>query len=393
MERYVKLRIPFATKSLIKNKAGHRMKGVAFYIFDLINQYYVDEYIEIINTNFRLTDKAMIKPTSYYEDNIVRSFRDNFLDKYSNIDPNTINDMQYIELSKNQIIEVNEYIKKLKTTNRTMFSFFSGSRFTGAETKNTATQMVCINPNYFGCNFANVINNYKCSKLNKLKKDWDDLRVVELDDMVKNELINGFSALFYKYNKDFEYRENLPDNILDEEDIVNYQKIEYKNNVFKFKDNQIMFIESFLNRTLDKYEEYSNNKTKLGQKLHSFYTSNILSCIKQKLIPLHHTIQKNNLSQVTNAHIISKSELIKQGTKKSFEDVINPFNCLRIDQSYHKMWDDHIIEFDRNGNILKNGKILKENYLDIDTINNNPKTLDYFEKYLKSSIKRLQNIK
>ena len=385
MTKYIKLKIPFATKSLIKNKDGFKMKGCAFYIFDLENQIYVDEYIEIIESNFRITDKAMIKPTEYYKIKKVKFFRDNFLDKYSNVDPEKINKITYYDLPKSEINKINQYIKSLNTTIRVMFSFFSGSNITGAETKNTSTPMVCINPNYFGCNFANVMKKYEPNDSNKIKLNWEEIKEITLDDMIANNYIKDFSLTFFEYNQDLEYRDKLPDDILSDENIFESQNILHENNKFKFKENQTLWIESFLNKNLDHYEEFVKNKQKLSQKLHSFYVSNIYYCIKEKIIPNFHTVTKFNLKQICNAHIIPKNELIKKGTKKSFEDAINPFNCLRIDQSYHSLWDKHEIEFDIQGNIVQKGKIIKPKYLDMDLINKNPKTLYYFEKYLKAS--------
>ena len=63
---YLKLKIPFATKSFIKEwNQGLKIKGNAYYIFDLSKNIYVDEYLEIESANFRLTDFNMLK-TAYY---------------------------------------------------------------------------------------------------------------------------------------------------------------------------------------------------------------------------------------------------------------------------------------------------------------------------------------
>ena len=53
MDRYFKLRIPFATKKYIKKENnGLLIRGNAYFIFDLYKKVFIDEYIEIIEGNY-----------------------------------------------------------------------------------------------------------------------------------------------------------------------------------------------------------------------------------------------------------------------------------------------------------------------------------------------------
>lgn len=397
--RYVKLRIPFASKAYIwKKDNGFKIKGNAFYIFDIKTKKYIDEYIQIIESNFRITDKAMIKPTEYYKNKKVRHFRSNFLDILVNKNPLDIDKEEYFNLNKDSIMQINKYFKNENTTNRTLYSYLSGSNFTGAEQNYKATQMLCIDNWFFGCNFTNVLNHYKPKKSEKRKIDDTNIKTLTLKDFIEKDLITNFSNKFFQYNRDFQYIENFPDNIILEE---NNNQVNYKYeanieiiNKFEIKENQKNFIAAYLNKTIDNYNEFENNINKLKQKLRSFYISNIQKCIKDNLIPLHHTINKNNLTQVENAHIISFSSLIKNKKFEDFIKAIDPFNCLRIDSSYHKMFDKNEIRFDKDGYVInvKNNKKLKK-YLDIKLINKNLKTKEYFEKYLEESKKMKINLK
>ena len=75
-DRYIKLRIPFASKKYIQRSTANddfKIKGNAYYIFDTITSKYIDEYIEIVESNFRMTDRCMVKPTEYYKNPVVKS--------------------------------------------------------------------------------------------------------------------------------------------------------------------------------------------------------------------------------------------------------------------------------------------------------------------------------
>lgn len=79
--------------------------------------------------------------------------------------------------------------------------------------------------------------------------------------------------------------------------------------------------------------------------------------------------------------------MIKKETYKDLYSAIDPYNCLRIDSSMHKLWDKNKFDFDEKGNVVfRDGKI-KENYLDMNLL---PEpTMNYFKKYL-SNIRRIK---
>ena len=80
-DRYFKLRIPFATKGHMKqNFDSIVIKGDAIFVFDTVHNHYIDEYLELEEANFRLTDLNMITPTVYYKNKLVKKFRDQYLD-------------------------------------------------------------------------------------------------------------------------------------------------------------------------------------------------------------------------------------------------------------------------------------------------------------------------
>lgn len=97
--KLIKLKIPFITKKYIKNQKGLKIKGNAFYIFDLNTMKIVDQYIEIIDGNYRLTDANMLK-TKYYKKFLFKNFRDKYLDNFTRVNATCIKDSQFVELNK-----------------------------------------------------------------------------------------------------------------------------------------------------------------------------------------------------------------------------------------------------------------------------------------------------
>lgn len=381
MEKYIKIKIPFGSKSYIK-KINRKMvmKANAYYVFDLEKQKVIDEYIEIIRSNFRLTDKDMIKPTAYYKQKDVKNFRDIFLDKYSKTDPCAITTRRYQELTNNQINEINNYLKQNYTTVRKMFSYLSGSNITGAETNNYASPIRCIDNEYFDCNFANVFKNYYSDEEDRTKNYPDNIPVYSLSMLINSKIIKDFENTFYKYNDEFLYQNN---------ELGEYYNYEHEDKFvdicneikFKLKENQELFIEAIINKTIDDYDAYISDKEKLRKKLHTFHGSNVKLYIKKGAIPLHSTTEKYNLKTVQNAHIFPVSKAVNNINYENLVEAINPYNCLRIDSNTHILFDNNKIFFNEKGDvILKNNEVLKNNYLDL---KNMPKeTKNFFNTYL-----------
>ncbi|MBD5423246.1 MAG: hypothetical protein HDR43_01995 [Mycoplasma sp.] len=375
--KYAILKIPFATKKYIwsNEKSGLKIRGNAFYVFDLENNVYIDEYIELKEANYRLTDKSMLK-TNYYKNKTFKNFRDNFLDRYYTINPISIESTIYKELNNFQIVEINNQFKSMKITIRSMFACLSGSNPSGAETFHKSTPILCIEPddNLFKCNFANVLKNYESKEKNKiqiqeLKNKYKEFKEYNLNSFIKHNLIKDFENTFIFYNQD-----KFWDIKIEKKDDTKDQLKKYRDS----KENQELFIYSYINKKLDG----NIGDKKFKQKLRSFYTSNIEKCLRMKKIE-YSFVSEKFIGEIENAHIISFSELTSSNNIKNIMKAIDPYNCLRIYPNEHRSFDKGNIKFDKQGNIVSaaTNKILKTNYLDMSKLHINTKK--YFLEYLR----------
>ncbi|MGL5521692.1 MAG: MAG4270 family putative restriction endonuclease [Metamycoplasmataceae bacterium] len=369
MNNFKKLVIPFGTKSYLKNKDGLVMRGEAIYIFNDKNKI-IDEYLILKESNFRLTDKEMIKPTDYYKEKTVKEFRDKFLDKFSNKNPEQIIKAEYQFLTIKQIFEVNQYFLNLETTVRRMFSLLSGSNISGAKSNQKASPMRCINIEYFDCNFANVLGDWDCEK----NKNYDkNIPEYNLKQFIDENIVPGFKEKFYEIN-----------DIKKEEEELSKSIKEHKK--FIFNENQEDFIISVINKRIEEYDQHnSNNIDKIKAKLRSFYTANINACIQNNILPYDILKEKRYCKNFENAHIISFEKLIKNNDERSLKDAISPFNCLRIYPDEHTAFDKKQIFFDMEGKIIdwQKGNVVNNNYLDMNKI---PKqTKEFLNRFLKEN--------
>lgn len=375
--RYIKLKIPFASKGEILSKdKSLKMLANAYYIFDIKEQILIDEYIEILKTNYRVTDLKMIK-TSHFKNKHVKEFRELFLNDFNNS-----NEIIYNELSNNKIVKINTFLREQKITIRSMYSLFSGSNPSGAETKSKSSQLRCIDNEFFDCNFANVVKKYATKGIKFKNKIYDkNMKTYTLTKMINSNILYNFRDLFYEYNKDLEFSLclNLDDLIFNEKN--DYKIDNINNNEFEPKENQSLFLYSSINQNISKYVNFELSS--INNKLRSYYASNVNQYIKERKIPLLSTTTKYDLSLVENAHIIPFSTLVKIKTYDSLKDAINPYNCLRINSDIHKLFDKNIIKFDLKGNLLdRHNKIQKSSYLKVDIF---PKqTMDFLKKRINS---------
>lgn len=375
--RYIKLKIPFASKGEILSKdKSLKMLANAYYIFDIKEQILIDEYIEILKTNYRVTDLKMIK-TSHFKNKHVKEFRELFLNDFNNS-----NEIIYNELSNNKIVKINTFLREQKITIRSMYSLFSGSNPSGAETKSKSSQLRCIDNEFFDCNFANVVKKYATKGIKFKNKIYDkNMKTYTLTKMINSNILYNFRDLFYEYNKDLEFSLclNLDDFIFNEKN--DYKINNINNNEFEPKENQSLFLYSSINQNISKYVNFELSS--INNKLRSYYASNVNQYIKERKIPLLSTTTKYDLSLVENAHIIPFSTLVKIKTYDSLKDAINPYNCLRINSDIHKLFDKNIIKFDLKGNLLdRHNKIQKSSYLKVDIF---PKqTMDFLKKRINS---------
>ncbi len=405
MDKYVILKVPFGSKNYIQNKPnkkGMYCKGNAYYVFDLEQGVYIDEYLQIDFSNFRLTDhdllhsknklkdKGIDEPTEYYLKNDVKNFRDKYLDVYSNnTNPNSITDLTYQMLSTNQVDELNKFFICSNTTIRTMYSYLSGSNFTGAETNNKASQILCIDYELSGCNFLNPIKKYE-GTIKQITKNYPkDLKTYSISEFIDKKIIKNFESIFYEYNIEEFFKGN--DYTIDYiDDAIESYMVKNTKKPFEVNDRQKFFIESIVNKTMENYDEYMKTN-KLDDRLRSFYTSNINASIKNHSIPIHSTKTKFNLRNVVNAHIIPFSELKNKGTIESLKAAINPYNCIRIDQSTHNMWDKKELYFDKYGtSYYKNGKQVAINYLNVQEMPLQTKI--FFKQYLNENSQIIERI-
>lgn len=387
MNRFIKIKVPFATKSYIKKiNKNIIMKGLAYYIFDLCLPYpnqMIDEYIQIEKTNFRPTDYNMLE-TNYYQKKDIKRYRGTILDKICVNFENKISNICYPQLNKKEIKKINEIFKhKWKTTIRTMYSLLSGSNPSGAETNNKASPIRCIDCEFFNCNFANVFKTYEAKKNHKTKIAIDeDIKEYTLKDIINSNIIKNFKNIFLEYNPNHEINKTFNY----DEFLNNFKDESYENNIskqldkWKNKESHDLFIHSIINKTIYNYKKDKDFYRNIKIKLRSYYQANINYCLKNNLLPYCSSIQKIDLNFVENAHILSFSELLNKNTYQSLSDAINPFNCLRIDKLTHTQFDKNIISFDKYGNkIGLNGEIIP--WLEMKNMPEISK--NFFERYLK----------
>lgn len=377
MDRYFKMVVPFATKPYIREKKnGLIVVGEANYIYDREKNKFVDWYIEIEKSNYRITDVKMLKPTEYYMKDIVKNFRTNFLDKYSGI--NLSDQTLYKFLSSEQINDVNKELRRMKTTIRTMFSLLSGSNISGSELDHRASPIRCIDNKYFYCNFANPINKFI---VNSKYKETILLKMntYSLDYVLEKNIIPGFKDEFDKYNEEWLYKDFKPGIDYTSEDNHNFSKYNI-NDYFKISEKQEDYIYAILNNKIYNHDNIS--KMDLKNKLRSFFTLNVKNYINDKKIPIMSTTENYTLDTIKNAHIIPFSDLFNELTYSSLKDAINPYNCLRIDGNTHDRFDKKKILFLKDGSITdREGNLIKEKYLDI---NNMPlETKKFFNRIAK----------
>ncbi|MGL4184091.1 MAG: MAG4270 family putative restriction endonuclease [Metamycoplasmataceae bacterium] len=370
MNNFKKLVIPFGTKKYLRKENGLVMMGDAVFIFNDKNKI-IDEYLILKESNFRLTDKEMIKPTKYYKEKITKEFRDKFLDKFSNNkNPEQIIKEEYQSLTVKQISEVNQYFLNLETTVRRMFSLLSGSNIPGAKKNSSASPMRCLNIEYYNNNFANVLGDWPCEKT----KNYDrNIPEYNLEQFIEEDIVPGFKEEFYRVNDIKKEEKELSKSI-------------QKHNKFSLRGNQKDFVISVVNKTIEEYEQYNLKKIdRINAKLRSFYTANINTCLQDNIIPNNILKEERYCKNFENAHIISLGELSKKNDINSLKDAINPFNCLRIYPDEHTAFDKGQIYFDMEGKIIDRikGNVINDNYLDMEKI---PEQTKYFlSRFLKEN--------
>lgn len=376
------VKIPFATKGEIKkNSNSLKITGYANYIYDFENKVIIHEYLELTKANYRLTDKGMIKPTAYYLNPSIKNFRNNILDKITNHNPLDILSTKFNDLNQENIKLINKYLKNEKTTIKKQFSYFQGSNISGANSNSKASPLLCIEQEYFKCNFANPMKKIK-GKLNLNYEITKNISLVELmkDNDFKNIFkesniwyFNDLSVDYPKYSKDLSH--SYPDEIYSENNFNNWKWP-------KDLDEKISdYIDAYLNGIL------KENDMKIHKRmLRTFFGSSVRRELDNKKIPYCSMKEKVPSEIIENAHIIKFSKLVSLNTKESLLKAVSPFNVLRIDSNHHKLFDNNKITFDSKGNKIFNDSKDIIQFLDIDilpkeTINFIEENYEYWNTY------------
>jgi hypothetical protein len=192
------IKVPFSSKDEIKKQKINSLKivGYANYIFDINKKSIIHEYLELVKANYRLTDKNLVEPTVHYLINSVRVFRDSILDPLTKHNPKDILKSQFNDLNKEQIEEINNYLKKENTTVRNQFSYFKGSNVDGAKTDSTRTELVCTEQRYVRCNFANPMKEFLKKQKNFL--NYKIVKEISLVDFIDDN--EDFMKIFKESN-------------------------------------------------------------------------------------------------------------------------------------------------------------------------------------------------
>lgn len=360
MNNLIKLKIPFATIGWIKqsNKLTEQYtKGYVYYIFDLSINRYISDYIQLEESNFRKTDSELVK-TAYYKKHIVKNFRNNYLDKFTN----NYNDGNRQMLTTEEITIINNEFLTLNTTSKTMFSLLSGSNISGAKTNPNSTPLKCLEPEYYGYNFSNplkeysVLDKYKTTKYNSIP-----LKEYSLSEAFKTNIIPDLEIVWNKYNNfSFKYKTKNPIS-------------------FNVPEDQEVKIYGIINKTLV-YKNKNNTKQHYNRVLRTLYESNVRYFLKSGWLPYNSTIFDYDNVVIQSCHIIPFAELVNSNEYSKLLEAIDPFNCLRLDANTHIRYDKHHIYFDENGmlvDVKHNNEKIK--FLNLETLPN--KSIEYIKKY------------
>ncbi|MGL6124953.1 MAG: MAG4270 family putative restriction endonuclease [Metamycoplasmataceae bacterium] len=374
------IKIPFATKGEIKNIDNSlRIRGYANYAYDFETKKVIHEYLELEKANYRLTDKKMVKPTSYYLKPKARKFRDTLLDPITKHNPLDFIDIQFYNLEKEQISSINNYLELETTTVKEQFSYLSGSNISGAKTNSKASPLVCTEQKYFECNFSNPMK-----KLwGKPNLDYKISKTISLTNFISNNKF--FKEIFEESNKWY-FNDLLVDVSNDISGISNvefYNENDFDNWVYpKNLDEKISdYIDAYFNGVLKESDMNSHKNI-----LRNFYGSGVRRELDNKKIPFCSTKIKIDSAIIENAHIINFSRLVNANTRESILKAICPYNVLRIDSNHHKLFDKHKITFDDQGNVVKNNGQSWKEFLDIEklpkeTINFIKENYEYWSDY------------
>lgn len=387
MNKIIKLEIPFGNKPYLKSKNEKNLKekaieGCAFYILDMNLNECIGQYIQLNKCSFRVTDKDHIlgkngdnSGTSWYKD--WKDFRSEFIDPITKIDPNKmqVKERKYFQLNESQILTINEALMKESTTTLRLYSIFSGSNTSGAETSHKSCPIKCIDTEFYDCNFSNPINKFfNIKKTNWQKDKYINKKIETLDLKMLLREYPEFNKVFLEYNTELYYSNKYEYSPIslnhDEKQIDNIIKtiksVEYN---YRLEESQELFINSITNELLK-----NGSSDKIKNRLRAFYASNVKKAIKNNYINTQSLSTKNWNEIIQNCHIIpfTFNENFKKNDIEIFKMMINPYNCLRIDANIHILFDKGVVKFNINGDLLKakDNSLIQKAYLDIGNLAN-----------------------
>lgn len=351
------IKIPFSTKGE-RNKKENKLKivGYANYVYDFEKGEVIHEYLELTKANYRLTDKRITKPTDYYKQEAPRRFRDNILDPITNHISEDITEITFNNLNQQELKKINKYLKLESTTVKNQFAYFQGSNISGAVLNPKASPLVCMEQEYFDCNFSNPMKKI----WGKQCLSYNILKIISLVDLISD---NKIFCEYFKESNAWYFNDRLVNHL---EDISNYIKGENKNNIdsWVYPVDLDEKIANYLDNYMDNIWE-KNNLNAHKQILRSFYSSGIKKELNNGTIPFCASNLKFDSVVIENAHIVSFARLVNLNTKESILKAISPFNVLRINSDNHKLFDSNKITFDPNGNLIKGNEVLHESFLNI----------------------------
>lgn len=387
-----RVRIPFFSKNFTKNKNNNKffLKGFLNYVFDLkVKKQW--GYLEIEEGAFRVTDvkhmEQSAKKEGYYASKIVREFRENILNKIVKYDDDSyinkkgiIQNQKIIILNEKNIKVSNKFLKtksldyfnsNKKYSLKSQYTFFTGSNISGAKQNPLSSPIISNDEEYTFCRVLNVFDEFEkdfkinFNNLKILNKD-----ILSLSDLVNNEIVIGFSELFFKVNYIFVL--NQESNLVNNEIYFEENMIGSKNLIDKNNDE----INNSIKKCIEEFRNKNLSITTKGFKkiLRSKYTLNVLKNKSKNIINGNNTNKKFYSQVLQNAHIIKFSTLFNEG---KYEEAIDGQNCIRINADTHLLFDNNIITFNERGDLVKQDskEIIEKKFLLIDSLTPKQKAL------------------
>lgn len=366
MKKYKALTCEFITKSY-ENPNGKAVKLYfkGYFLFndnlEIYRQIFQLKKDNIYNiANYRHTDKRMLK-TKYYNKENVKKFRDIFLDIPS-IDKLTLETRfeNYINLDNKKITQINKALLTnesfIKTTVKTIASYFTGSNPAGTELNWKANPFIIVNNNqkYDGGNLLNVITKYTNNKTK-----WEDVCINDLSEIEEysiddfKKISPRFNDIFLDTNKQFlKLSDEVDLNYKDEEFTVKSKTNSRIPNSTKF-ENINEYYEFVKQKLLSRGIELNiENKKDISDKLYSYFKMSCNLCEKLGIYKNLYSVANDGGADIVNAHIIGRNKTLLKWIleEKDFFKRINLFlygikhlNCLNLTPNLHKNYDDNKI--------------------------------------------------